>query len=773
MNIKRTTRFLIANLIVLLTISFVFHIGIASANDVGTVRIQGASVRSVYTLDTNRVIGSTPASWNVIYYDTASINHIVDFQLNLTNTWTSVNSSNFSAFTITSGGSGTGQVAYDNRFSNASLFAVYYFFDDNAIVTSSPITLTLDRNIFQGITLIGGELSYCAQGSLSSLKPIAVSSSGAACPAHPYQSAVGYNAVNVGTITNNTYNVSYFNNSNSFVIDVTKENIATKIQLLDDFNNIYFTEPVFSTNSTHFLNTSNRGLTINISTADGSRTIQLINHSPVFVAANTPAENVQNGIGMVWEYDTYTIDTTGNLTWDKTTPALACDNIKIYDEVDTVRVTIPNPNNEGFYKIMLDRSGTWKAEYRRQTLCGLSVEEVLNTAYTNVPNPEASYLVINATTIAGRQENVTYRSGRIGPFNPYLAVLNIDGIPEGKYSISGYAINVEGTSPVVINTAGLHTIRICDAFGCDPVVATTNTVFNTSIPTMNITISNITMDNTLYSFEDTAIITYAIDNFNFSNKAILITSYNWDYGVEQTRVSGFSNQTGSVQELLSFFLGRYVYTGQYSMRLVGRNDTGDYILAFWNFTISDLDAEGYMLKMSKNSLCLGESNTFKVLSPTTSTLNITLNTNGNIFNSYSINMNKTISYKPSAIGTYSVILYSPEWYVKRSFTFDVVACVTPTPTPGATQGAQQAKAMANMLMSNIFWSFIITAGLMIAIAWKTNHGMATVAIGALSMTVFAGVGWFPLWAFFSILIICATLLAANWVRQQFDIGTSG
>lgn len=402
-------------LVVMIVLTTVAYSNPANAES-GTIHIQGASIRSYYQLDTPRVIGGNAQNWNVIYYDSASMNHIVDFQLNLTNSWTSTNSSNMTAFTITSGGSGTGWLSYDNRLSNASLFALYYFFDNNVVITSSPITITLQTNILNDISAAG--TVYCSSESLTSAKPIAVYAGGGPCVANPYQSAVGYTNVNVGTSTDNFYNLAYFNNYQGFVLNVTKENIATKVQVLDDLSNIYFTEGTFNTLTLNYLNGSYNGVTLNISTADGSKTITVINHSSGFVSptANqtTPGQGGSLSGQIYYNFNSATIGQTYGINASiSNTNFTAFTTYYIYgydvnnNLISGFPIDFSTQNYTSGKFWTFNKSGTYNATLRYCNIleCVLGIKHDLDTASIFIP--PASY----AFTVTTDQAN--YQLGNI------------------------------------------------------------------------------------------------------------------------------------------------------------------------------------------------------------------------------------------------------------------------------------------------------------------------------------------------------------------------
>lgn len=513
-SIMRIFRYALA---VMLVLTIAAYSNPANANDVGTVTIQGASIRADYTLDTGRVISPATISsnWNVIYFDQASTNHLVDFKVVLHPVWTATNLTNSSFFTITTNGSGTGFISYDNKQANASEFALYYFFDPGAVFTQSPITITLQKDILTNIVLAPAQTSFCSQNDLSSVKPIGLySGGGGGCGAtRPMTSAVIYSRANVGTTTNNSYNVTYFNNSQAFSIEITKEAIGTKVQLYDDFANIYFTEPNFNTNTTSYFNNSNQGLTLNITTADGGQAILVINHSPSFVNIPTTPGSGGSASGQVY-YD-YTTATIGSAYGTNASissanfSALNTYYIYAYDVFGNIVTGSPQSFNTQTYSNgrfwTFNRSGTYTANLSYcgflDILCtsGITAKTQLDSATIYIP--PASYAFSVTTNAANYQPGGTMviTASNPSPNPAYITAFGetgiIDSIAWNTLVPAGGSTSFTRTIPISL-PKGAYTINMATTQNYNPIVA--QATFNISSPANTSGILSVLWEENLY-----------------------------------------------------------------------------------------------------------------------------------------------------------------------------------------------------------------------------------------------------------------------------------
>lgn len=800
-SFSRLLRFSITASIVLILIAFIFNVGIASANDVGTVTIQGASIRDDYTLDTGRVISPATISsnWNVIYFDQTSTNHLVDFKVVLHPVWTATNLTNSSFFSITTNGSGTGFISYDNKQANASEFALYYFFDNNAVFTQSPITITLEKNILSNIIIAPAQTSFCSQNDLSSVKPIGLySGGGGGCGAtRPMTSAVIYSRANVGTTTNNSYNVTYFNNSQAFSIEITKETIGTKVQLYDDFANIYFTEPNFNTNSTSYFNNTNRGLTLNITTSDGGQAIRVINHTPGFVSANTPTVGA-NGVGIVFDYDIYTPNTFANISWirDHSIPFGSVDTIVLSPPSGINVVLVTNPASTGFIKNALSEIGNYKVMYNRTGLFGLGTPVTLDSSTAIVTNENPSYIIANATVPSGIAFNASYLFGYTPAIQGELNSIKIERID--LQDITYYSTISLNNTNIVANTqynisltiSGLGTYKL-SLFDISRGFIANTTVRTIEVPIpiqRNISRSYIMTDLATYFKGDNIEISYGIDNTNF-------TAYPEKY-IRIIHSSGTNPETGRVlttmqEDIINVEITEVStwfkwFSGVNYVELHAKNSTTDILLANTSFTLAFIDSDGYGLEVSPSTLCTGGTVYIKTSSPNTTSVLLTVdvyqkNSNGNkilYYQTFVNGANRTRQLKLVFDGEYFFNLYdtsNASRFVKKvvvdSGNCEVVVTSTATPlTPEKAQGD-----VTNLLTNSFFWALILIVGMMIATGVEMRQRQADamipmVIVGFMGLAGFTLIGWVPAWITFSIILLLAVIFA--WQRAK-DANTGG
>lgn len=717
----RIFRWILACLIVFTSYAFIFGIGIASAEE-GNITL---TVNNVSDYNFGAISNSgLGVDFSKIMIDSSNYNQIESIFMNLTPLFghvTYATNAKSTTFTISACGSGGGIATY-SKASNATA----WYFTNPSTVTCSPLQLTYASNIFADIT---PGASWGANGAISSINPVGITTTGGL--GKPLTGSDGTACciqylVNLDTNVINHYSVTY--NSTSQILfstaisksayttvntNVAIENITgspTKYPIQGDLTNNY------NNNNWAATNVYGGGIQLNMSISSGAFTIQQVNitNSGISPPPTPPTVNPLTGVGIAWASSTYALGSIGNVSWIKTTPAFSCDIIRIYDDTDTEKDFLENPADTGFYKTFLGTTGQWKAEYRR-TLCvlgfGLGSESVLEIAYTSV-NPETpSYILINESVPIGQLVNTTYRIGWVPSGGVSIKTYKSSDVitPENVYIVSNTQ-DTDITTQIMITSPGLHYVKLCDSLlGCKAQTLTT-AFYNGSTPTTNITLSNITMDKTAYSYGDHAQVQVSVDNYNWSNKLIGVYSYNWDYGITQHQQFILS-QVQSYDQYISDTT--FAASGNYSMRLVGENDTGSYILAFYNFTLAEVDAEGYGLSLSNTSLCVGDSANIMVTVPTASFLNISFD-NAVYNKNFYINNSKIVPFKFTQLGTYYITLNSINMEAKRVIIISTNDCVVPTPT--VTVSSQTSLDLANLLSTNIFWALIMTVGLMIGVA---------------------------------------------------------
>lgn len=778
----RAIRFSFAAILVLILIFQAFGVGIASAESGQLSIIKTTNVQ-------NTALGSSSGvnlNFSRFIYDATTFSYMSQFNYTMS---VAINGNETAFWPFTFSGDVTASsfrgVA---RWVKADKRLIYDFPDDMKFTESTGfINLTFDDSNFEN------EWTAALAPKLCSATPVALNAntnpvtwtrinSLASCT--PTTPATNLWNVTMLQKTYAEYDVQYNTQPvppGNFFLFVNKKfqgtTTTTKINLTNGLQNYSgFPETAFNNDNISYIGVYNNGLFINMTDSAGSYSSAWINTTgaPAEIIPATiidPNNNTLNGVGLVWGSNTYALGAIGNISWIKTTPIGSCDVIRVYNPSGSETDFTENPADTGFYKTLLDATGTWKAEYRRKSLC-VGSETVLNTAYTDVNPENPSYIIINQSVPIGQLVNVTYKIGWIPSGNVFIKTFKADDqtVAENVYSVSTTQ-NTEITTQILFTASGLHYVRLCDpVLGCKAQTLTT-AFFNGSEVTTNITQSNITMDKAAYSYGDHAQILTAVDNFNWSNKQISVVSYNWDYGISQ-------HQQYVLEQVFSFdqYISDTTFAapGTYSMRLVGTNSTGSYILSFWNFTLSDVDTEGYGLSLSNSTICVNQLVNIKVTVPSLSFLNISFD-DATYNRDYIVNQSKIIPFRFTKLGTYYIVLHDTSMEAKRTLIVTTQACavVTPTPTPLTPEKAQTD--IANLLMNQFFWALILTVGFMIATAIEIRRRdaspiMPMAVVGFLSISGFTLIGWIPGWITFGVILISAVIFA--WQRSK-DMNTAG
>lgn len=491
----------------------------------------------------------------------------------------------------------------------------------------------------------------------------------------------------------------------------------------------------------------------------------------LFVAPSpppAPTPDPTTGVGIIFDASSYLIGATANISWIRTssTPFGYQDDIYLTQPGSIKKILASSPADSGYVKTNdLPVSGTYNVSFER-SLFGFGFSpEILATDNATVTAEQASYIIVNATVPVGVYTDGTYLYGWDGTGR----IVIYQDLPDGTVKeIDSLPINatccVEHTvSQLFFPESGNYRVVLMKGYSEVKAVASVVAYLSDIVPGANITVSNISIDKSQYTYGEPYTITYQVDSFNYSTKAKRIIAYEVATGAN-TLVNPIPAQTGSITR--TFDSEMFPFSGALQFRLIGLNATGDYLLASVNFTLSKIDTEGYGLDVTKSPICIKETGYFTYYSPSPVTVSIS----DRDVTVYSKNLTsavsgKTVPFTINRAGNYEIFLRpSNETDVKFTKIIEVKACDVAAQSP--VSGAGQAKQVAAMITTPIFWALLVTAGLMIAIAWKTRDGFAAGSVGMLSAGVFAFMSWLPLWIFFSVLIIAALLLSSSLVAKQ-------
>jgi len=736
-------------------------VGIANA-ETGNITI---SDDKLYDYSIANAGGGNQINFSKIIVDNTNYNYLSSFHFHPTGI-TFVRDFEGSSFTFVSGATGTGgTVWYDKNQS-----AIYYVFSSDMVITGSIITILPNENIFANLTGLGGGGVTAA---VSSTEPVALFTFNDA----GHKNMGTYHSVSVALRATDQYNVAYLTN-NLFSVSITKNSYVDSKYFIHGAVSSYSQESTFNkVNIVDAIFQYNDGLYLNATLASGAYTNQLINSTGIsgyVPPEESPTDNINpdTGVGIVFDSSDYAIGDIANISWIRTisTPLTYTDSIEIQYPDDSIEILASSPPDTGFTKVLLTQAGTQEVRFVRTGLFG--DQTILDSDTATVGAETPSYIIVPAQVARGKLFNATYKigwtlsSGTTAWIRTYHwdDSLNQWEPTYQSFSVSGVK-GVETNDSIILTKIGKYMISLCDVLQGCKASTTTTSYFNGSEVTTNITISNITIDKTTYSYGETMLVKTAVDNFNWSNKAITVDYYDYATGIIQVQ-----KYTQDNPESFPLYISDLTFSGSgtSALRLIGENDTGKYTLAYVNFTLSPTDSEGYGLSYTGNASCRGGNININVIVPAGEIANLSISADNAVYNKdYVINGSKIIPYKIVISGTYYITLRK-DGEAKRLIIINTGDCsIIPISTPPTGQtGTQQATQLISLMTSSVFWALIIVGGLMIMMAWKTRDGLPTGIIGIFSMGIFTFVGWLPAWIFFSVFIIGALLIAASIVEKQ-------
>jgi len=647
--------------------------------ETGSVLVQSLSVLN-YADSSGAGAGNIAATR--IYFDIANYNSLQSFHITATaETPTFALDSETTSFTCTGGASCTGTAWYVKEYKT-----IYYVFDGNPTVTSSPITLSYAKNIFANITgwtkIVN---SVCIVSITQPLYLYKEENVGNRCLGG------NYGSVTIASQTTDTYNATYpF--SGGFTLSVIKGKSINDAWKVMDANGVPYVTGSMNKLDFSFTNSSYNGIVANISTGTGASTILAINLTgstgTVYVPPTPPIiVNPITGVGIQFDHASYSMGEIANISWIRTieTPLLCTDYIRLQTPSSKYDLVV-SPSDSGYTKELLSELGTHTVSFERGCLFGGT--EILDSDTAFVGSSEqTSYIYAPAQVGVGQLFNVTYLIGwtKTAGSTVWLRdytwddATNAYGDTYQPWALSG-SIGVETNQSILVTKTGKHLLKVCDVlFGCK--ASTTLTAyFNGSEVTTNISVSNITIDKTSYSYGETILVKTAVDNFNWTNKQIVVEYEDYDEGIIQ-------NQKYIQVQIESFplYISDLTFSGSGAsrLRLTGKNSTGDYILAYVNFTLSNVDSEGYGLSVIGDTNCIKDTVQINVIVPVGEVGNLTISADDAKYNkAYTVNGTKTISYKYQIDGTYYFTL-SVDGEAKRVIIKEISSggsCAIPVPT---------------------------------------------------------------------------------------------
>lgn len=599
--------------LVVIVIAGIAFLGYPASAESGQLHIQQGT-STTYT-PTSVVGGLTPL-WNTLKVDSADFNSVTHYYI-IDSELTLGSNARSSSFTITSGGTGSGIVSYDKPATRID----WYF--SNVEITSSPLVLSYDTNIFSDVSDCGNGVT----SSPSSTQPILIqTNTGQSLTRCQYTDITQH--ADVQKDFYNNYTVTYSNVDLGVAVNVSISktiagSVQSKINILNSTTS-KFLEPTFNTNPLSYSFIYDSGIALNMSDVSGNYDFLVVNATSYTGSgvlpspAPTPTPN-QFGVGMVFDSTTYIQGGTANLSWLRIipTPISLEDHIEVTSPTGKITYAQTNPPDSGYAKFILDEIGTYQAKFIRCSFfCLLSY--TLATATTNVPSPGASYILINSTMSAFTPTDITYYNGNV-PTSKKVVMGEYWEPATNSYKtvyIGNFIYQQEGTFSFICDRITKYKFYV-EGAGQDYF---SDCILNNSHPQYNISTSNLTLSSYNVVFGDWIGVSYEIDSVNFTGNRTYL-SINDSGGQELFNITLPQQRDYNVQWRISDTSDLNAYMrfkpGINTIKMVAAGRILDSHIVI----VSSVDGEGYGLEI-KESYCTNESKTFKYYSPGTVNLSI-------------------------------------------------------------------------------------------------------------------------------------------------------
>jgi len=801
---------------ILLILILLFWVGMASA-ETGYLNASAGAGNS-YAADGGTGSALSGVTWADFNFDIANYNRITTLNITLTTGFTFSKASDAGTFTVVEGAGNSGSGTWS--FDSTTKVLHYNFY--NTVVAASPLRLTLSKAISVAPTNMA-QFFEAGCDAVSSTKPIVLVDDGlTGMCTNAGISAWSYIAQTQKTFSN-YYTVTYSLGSVFINVDKSSTSIQTKISVLN-LTTLKYIEPTFNTLTFDYGYVYDNGLVLKMEDSSGNYDQVTVNTTScslgVCTGAPTPTPtpiiDPLTHAGILWNHDNYTLNDIATIQYliESSILNFAYNfNIRIYDNSGTEVNRFDNldvSTLSGSVQYQLNSVGNYRAEFY-QSLCvlGICADTLLDTKSVSV-NLYPSYITINSPVIAGKSFNASYIFGNAvlaqGELNSVVIQKLTNGqlLPFSTTSLGNNNINVSTSYNIslIVDSKGSYTATLFDISRGNIATTQFNAVEGFIPPTNNLSTSFIKTDKDSYLLDDEIIVSYGLDNTNYSNGSLskYVAFYNYDNNVYdiifsngiaipiysqldifKTPIMASATCTGSDIQCYESTTRNFL-TGNTGVQLRAKTSTGtDILLAEHNITINKVDSSGYGLVIGKTQLCLNEETSISVYSPTDGQLFIWItNSYGGrtLIKGYSFNTNKTVKFQSSTAGNYPIELldsngstYQENWINVKS---SCDAFPTPTPTPIHTigGGGESASEITSMLTSNLFWALIFSVGLMGFIAYKTRDGLPTAISGMTSLGVFTWMAWVPPAIFYSVLIIAAAVyLAPGIAAKFFNIGS--
>jgi len=503
-----------------------------------------------------------------------------------------------------------------------------------------------------------------------------------------------------------------------------------------------------------------------------------------------------------WGADSYVVDDTGSYSWslsdDNWDTWLYSKKVSIYRSETLVHeASLANQTGTGYYTFEDEGSYTVKLRHTSFLLPHVTIDtdnvivspigesfiSVTNTtvyintpigfqfSYGFTPLPVSPGVWSSATSIEARK----LIDGSWVPVNRWFYPDLGNVTPNTLYT---YTIGITGAySDSTLVSEGEYIFYLTDLNHGDVASTQFYTVeYQPGDPTDNISTTYLNVVGDSFLINDPFEFSYGIDNTNFTTGTNYMEVYNYDYGITTQSALLYKQSWYRFGALFppsdsdptdSFHLGIIVALPGNNTMLIRHDDiNGSTELVHDNFTLSDMNAGGYRLKLSAYEACINDPITIWVTIPTASNLTIYSPTGAEII-TYNLNASTTLTYYFPMSGQYNLeLISSGSNYAEMVASIHISDCADDSIiTPPSGEMDDMYLNLFNAMTLPAFWGMIIFIGFIGGLAMKKDkngdalvagNGIIFIAFGLLNLLSIVG-----LFAPYTFYVIVSTWIFAG------------
>jgi len=709
----------------------IINISIVSA-ETGTIYVSDTDTFTGYGIVAAPIAQST-TNYSKILFQTTVYNSISSFWITVTDNSLFIKNSNYTFFTCKTPNVCSGSVSY-NKVGKI----INWDFASGNTITSSPIELIYEENIFSSANLNGVGSGGRGQGSTDATHPVLISlqSNEAADAAYNGGPAFTFNS-EVLLITSASYVINYTNNQYYGSIDKTGS--ITSLFKFENSTGIQYQESSLNTNDFNlpFIDYTT-GLYINMTTSAAYNRTLINSSGATGLPEVTPTPTIDSitHAGLLWNKDNYSKMETGTLQYQY--------DSGLFEPLFSHWIDIINVNNfnsiekfdglgtSGSISYQFPNVGTFQAKYYKCLFLSCVLPSLLGTATAQVSIGQPTQLFPNQTYYVGVSSNISYY------LNPYFTndfIFYYWSSESNKYLFS---FGSYGTTTGYGNKSFKCGLVTKYKITLDTAVAYVDCKNDNTHAQYNITTSYLNVSSATPTLSDYLDVDYGIASTSWINNVTSIVVY------DSNNIETYRFPLPTQKGIIPFYLVQSPHAWNDMVVSQGINTLKleteqGIILATNTINISATTAEGYGLIFDKHTYCTNEKITYKYYSP--QDVNITVWDSNDVLVAKGF-LNASVTGKKSSFiysspGTYNIRLtWNGVQYINDIITID--SCVTPSTT---TPQDRTTKAMS----SDWLWVALIVGGLFIV--GMTEAGLAGGIVGSTIGSIISfGFGILPLWA---------------------------